>query len=483
MFSGVVWSSIQRFGTMILSFVSNLILARLLTPDDFGTVGMLLFFVTLATTFVDSGLGSALIQKTKLTKEDCSTVFSSNLILSCICYCCLFFSAPFIAKFYNTPLLAILLRIEGLTLFFNAFALVQTSILRKNMEFRKLAIANILSNSLGTIAGILLAICNAGVWSLVGRMLIISLFTALLLWNISTWKPCLKFNWNSFRGLFSFGSFMLFSSIVTSISNNVQTLIIGRLFSASTLGHYTQAKQLRDVPALSISSIIGQVAYPVFVDLKDNKSLLADKLLKTVAMISYLNSALMILLIILARPMILFIYGDSWLEAIGYFQIICGGGIFLSLQDINYYLVAAQGKSRMLFLCNLFQTLLGVIFMIVGGVMWGIEGLLYAMVVCSFIFYLVYAFLSAKFCGISFIRQSSIVCFYLIITGGIGLGLWILLYVIGKLDVIISSNLVQIIIFTVSYLFVFILISYLFRIRSFFYLLDVLKTKLFHGRN
>lgn len=137
MFSGVFWSSVQRFGTMILSFISNLVLARLLSPEDFGTVGMLLFFVTLATTFVDSGLGSALIQKAGLRDEDYSTVFTSNIILSCFCYAVLFFAAPWVAKFYGIPLLTILLRVEGLTLFFNAFALVQTSILRKNMEFKK----------------------------------------------------------------------------------------------------------------------------------------------------------------------------------------------------------------------------------------------------------------------------------------------------------------------------------------------------------
>ena len=173
--SGVVWSSVQRFGTMILSFVSNLVLTRLLTPDDFGSVGMLLFFITLATTFIDSGLGAAVIQKSNPTKEDYSTVFYSNIFLSAICYGGLYVAAPYIAGFYHIPFLTVLLRAEGLVLFLNAFTLIQTSILRKRMEFKVLALANIFGNIAGTLLGIGLALYGAGVWSLVGRMLVVSL--------------------------------------------------------------------------------------------------------------------------------------------------------------------------------------------------------------------------------------------------------------------------------------------------------------------
>ena len=153
-------------------------------------------------------------------------------------------------------------------MFLNAFTLIQTSILRKRMEFKVLALANIFGNIAGTLLGIGLALYGAGVWSLVGRMLVVSFFTAVWLWRSSDWKPGFIFSFKSFKELFSFGSFMLLASVVTSVSNNVQTLIIGRLFSSGTLGYYTQAKQLSDVPALSISSIIGQVAYPMFANIR-----------------------------------------------------------------------------------------------------------------------------------------------------------------------------------------------------------------------
>lgn len=482
--SGVFWSSMQRFGTMILSFVSNLVLTRLLTPDDFGTVGMLLFFITLATTFVDSGLGAALIQKSDPTKADYSTVFYSNVILSAICYTVLFISAPAIADFYRIPFLTILLRVEGLVLFLNAFSLVQTSILRKRMEFKKLALANIIGNAGGTLIGIGLALYGAGVWSLVGRMLIVSLLTAIWLWNVGDWKPDFVFDLKSFKELFSFGSFMLFSSIVTSVSNNVQTLIIGRLFSPNVLGYYTQAKQLRDVPALSVSSIIGQVAYPLFANIKENRIELGNKLLKGVSVLAYLNSALMVLLIMLARPLIIFMYGEAWIGAVDSFQILCIGGVFLAIQDINYHAIAALGCSKNLFVYNLSQTIIGILLMFLGGWFWGIDGLLYAMVLCAFIFYCVYANLSSKLCGFSLGKQLSIVAKQLSIALIPGILIYSIFEFVFPVDRITHIYIIQIMVMSSLYITFFIFLSIILKSPVFYYLLDLLQKRIRrYGKN
>lgn len=482
--SGLMWSSVQRFGTMILSFVSNLVLTRLLTPDDFGTVGMLLFFITLATTFVDSGLGAAVIQKSNPTKEDYSTVFYSNIILSAICYLALFVAAPYIADFYRISFLTVLLRAEGLVLFLNAFTLIQTSILRKRMKFKILAIANIVGNIGGTLLGIGLALYGAGVWSLVGRMLAVSFFTAIWLWRTGGWKPGFIFSFKSFKELFSFGSFMLLGSIVTSVSNNVQTLIIGRLFSSGTLGYYTQAKQLRDVPALSISSIIGQVAYPVFASIKENKTELGCKLLRGISVLAYLNSALMVLLIILARPLILFLYGDIWSGSIRSFQILCLGGLFLALQDMNYYAIAALGASKKLFINNLYQTIVGILLMIAGGWIWGIDGLLGAMVLCTFIFYCVYAYLSSKLCNTSLLKQLRRVFYQILLAVISGILIYCLLEFVVPVSLITSVYIMQIILIGIFYSVVILLLSFIFKSEEFYYLLGLLQKKFcVYGKN
>ena len=449
--SGVVWSSVQRFGTMILSFVSNLVLTRLLTPDDFGSVGMLLFFITLATTFIDSGLGAAVIQKSNPTKEDYSTVFYSNIFLSAICYGGLYVAAPYIAGFYHIPFLTVLLRAEGLVLFLNAFTLIQTSILRKRMEFKVLALANIFGNIAGTLLGIGLALYGAGVWSLVGRMLVVSFFTAVWLWRSSDWK--------------------------TSVSNNVQTLIIGRLFSSGTLGYYTQAKQLSDVPALSISSIIGQVAYPMFANIKEDKEAVGNKLLKWISVLAYLNSALMVLLIILARPLILFLYGERWSASTESFQILCFGGLFLALQDINYYVIAAFGASRKLFVNNFYQTVVGIFLKITGGWIGGINGLLWAMVLCTFIFYCVYAYLSSKLCNMSLFAQLWRVIKQILLAAVSGVLIYCLLKFVFPIDSITSVYVIQIILISIFYSIVFLFFSFISKSKELYYLAGLVQKK------
>lgn len=475
--SGVVWSSVQRFGTMILSFVSNLVLTRLLTPDDFGSVGMLLFFITLATTFIDSGLGAAVIQKSNPTKEDYSTVFYSNIFLSAICYGGLYVAAPYIAGFYHIPFLTVLLRAEGLVLFLNAFTLIQTSILRKRMEFKVLALANIFGNIAGTLLGIGLALYGAGVWSLVGRMLVVSFFTAVWLWRSSDWKPGFIFSFKSFKELFSFGSFMLLASVVISVSNNVQTLIIGRLFSSGTLGYYTQAKQLSDVPALSISSIIGQVAYPMFANIKEDKEAVGNKLLKWISVLAYLNSALMVLLIILARPLILFLYGERWSASTESFQILCFGGLFLALQDINYYVIAAFGASRKLFVNNFYQTVVGIFLKITGGWIGGINGLLWAMVLCTFIFYCVYAYLSSKLCNMSLFAQLWRVIKQILLAAVSGVLIYCLLKFVFPIDSITSVYVIQIILISIFYSIVFLFFSFISKSKELYYLAGLVQKK------
>ena len=178
-----------------------MVLARLLTPADFGTVGMLLFFINIANTFIDSGLGSALIQKKNVSSVDYSTVFYTNLFLSIVVYLVLYLLAPGIASFYNLPILCTILRIEGLVLLFNSFCIIQTTILRKKLDFKKLSIANIVGNIVGSIIGITLALFDFGVWSLVIRMLTVSLFVTIGLWCLNSWRPSFVFSIISFKNL------------------------------------------------------------------------------------------------------------------------------------------------------------------------------------------------------------------------------------------------------------------------------------------
>lgn len=386
---------------MAVSFVTNIVLARLLSPDDFGTIGMLLLFLALANTFVDSGFGSALIQKKDADQTDFSTVFFINLIFSFAVYIVLFFCAPWVARFYHVDILCPLLRVQGLVLILHAFSIIQTALLRKKMDFRKLSECNLIGNIVGSIVGIYAAFTGCGVWSLVIRTLTVGFVTSLLLWIIGKWKPLPLFSMQSFKELFGFGGFMLLSSIVYSFTNNIQTLIMGKLFTPAILGNYTQAHQLRNVATDSVSSVVSQVLYPEFANNQRDNSVLIGKLNLSVSIISFVCIAIMAVCILVAKPLILLLYGEKWLSCVLYFRIMCVAGCFVALQDVNLNIVAAKGKSRLLFYCNIAKLGLFVLLMLIGAKVGGIIGLIVSINMYILIAYVVFSSLASFELGVN----------------------------------------------------------------------------------
>ena len=270
--SGMIWSFVQRFGTMAISFVSNIVLARLLTPDDYGTIGMLMIFIAVANTFVDGGFGSALIQKKEPTQEDYSTIFWWNMFLSIVLYGLLYLGAPAVARFYNLPLLCDVLRVQGIVLIINALSIIQQNQLRKQLKFKRLATVTVISAILSAGAAIILAYIGWGVWALVAQQLMLSGFTAIQLWVLNKWYPLLIFSKESFKQLFGFGGFILVSSLINTLCNNIQGLLIGRFCNTTTLGYYTQARKLEEVASTSFTTVVDQVSYPILAKFQDDKS-------------------------------------------------------------------------------------------------------------------------------------------------------------------------------------------------------------------
>lgn len=465
-FTGAMWASVQRFGTMIISFVANMILARLLTPEDFGTVGMLLFFLAISSTFIDSGFGSALIQKANLTEKDNSTVFYINIVMSGFLYIILYILAPFIAEFYSISELTILLRIEGLVLFFNAFGLVQTTLLRKQLNFKQLSNCNLLGNSIGAVIGIFCAYIGLGVWSLVARLLVSSLMITVLLWIKSNWYPKERFCYNSFRELFSFGGFMLLSSLTLTITNNLQTIIIGKTFNANALGNYTQANTLRSYMSDSFSSVVGQVIYPDFANHQNEDLFIRERLLLGVDVLSYITGAIMACCVLVAEPLITILYGTKWIFAIPYFKILCVGGIALSVQDINYHLIAAKGKSKQLFIINCLKTAIYLLMLLGSALTFDVTGVLWAIVIYNFIAYIAYAYLSSYYAKCSFFKQLLVFIKNIIIV----LIPFIIVNVVTQY-IVIEHNILKLIIGIIGYIVILLVISVVFKLKSFNYLI------------
>ncbi|MBO4659020.1 MAG: lipopolysaccharide biosynthesis protein [Prevotella sp.] len=404
-FSGVVWISIHKFAIMFLGFVSGVVLARLLTPHDYGVVGMLTIFLAVARTFIDGGFGSALIQKKQPTSEDYSTILYWNLALSVTLYGVLYACAPLIARFYDLALLRDVLRVQGIVLVINAVRIVQRNQLRKRLEFKKIAIINVTANAIALVATIYLAWKGWGVWALVAQQLLVSFITTSLYWLTAKWYPNLVFSIKSFKELFGFGGFILLSNLFNTLCNNIQGLLIGKVYNSSTLGYYSKAHTTESYSSTFISNVLSQVSYPVMSEVQNDKTRMVSILKRFIGTSAYVTFPLLLLLMLLARPIFVLLYSDRWLPSVPYFQLLCFAGIATCLQNINYFAVAAIGKSKAIFKWTIVKRVTGLVLTIAGLWAFGIYGMLIGGVLTSWMIYLVNAGLVSKYVGYTGMQQ------------------------------------------------------------------------------
>lgn len=402
---GAMWSSVQRFGTMAITFISNIVLARLLSVDDFGCVAMLMIFIALANAFIDGGFGSALIQKKEPSQVDYSTIFYWNMAISIVLYLVLYFSAPFVAKFYRQPILTDVLRIQGIVLFFNALSIIQQNKLKKQLEFKKLSIIYITSASFSLALAIILAYHGWGLWSLVAQQISISVLHAVLFWILGHWKPLRVFSIKSFKDLFGFGGFMLFSQLFGTFSNEIQGLLVGRFFTPATLGLYNQAYRLEGSAATATSSIIDQVTYPVLAQLQDDRQALQGALRRFIQIPAYVCCFIMMTLIVVAKPLIILLYSEKWVDCVPYFQVLCSAGLAVCLQGSANNSIAAIGKSKVYFIWTIIKRSLTIILCVIGIMMAGMKGLLWGCVLGAWSVYFINGYLVDKYVGYSLLKQ------------------------------------------------------------------------------
>lgn len=395
---GVVWAAIDKFGIVLLQFIINLVLARLLTPDDFGCVGMIMIFVAVSQTLIDGGFASALIQKVNASQTDYSTIFYWNILFSCLLYLGIFLAAPWVAEFFRIEALEGLLRVLGVVVIINALTLVQRTILRKAINFKVIAIVDILSCGASVAVAIYMAYRGCGAWSIVGMQLSNALLSTILFWSMSKWRPILTFSVASFKSLFAYGGYLLIASIMQDVCTHIQGVVIGRNFSASQTGLYAQAKKMDEVASMTLPSLLCQVFFPLYSELQDDKEKLRSMLSGNMRMISFIIFPLMMLLIIFANPVFVLLYGDKWVDAVPYFQVLCIGGFFSALYNFNYYAVAAVGRSKTLFYWGCYKWGVLLLLLLVGAQI-SMMGVLVAMVLSCANIYVTNAFLAQKYIG------------------------------------------------------------------------------------
>ena len=401
----MIWTTIQKFSKTGIRFISGIVLARLLTPFDYGCIGMLTVFITISESFIDGGFGSALIQKKHPTQTDYSTIFYWNLTLSVVFYIAIYLSAPAIARFYKIPILCNVLRIQGLILFVYDFNVIQRNQLRKQLKFKVIAITRIFTSIIALIATIIMAVQGYGVWALVTQNLIAASIPMVVFWIYTKWRPSFIFSWKSFKELFNFGFFMFLTHILNSLSNQIQNLIIGRFYDPITLGYYSKAQSTERLASNTISGVMTSVTYPLYAEVQDNLSKMQIMIKRLTTTIAYLTFPLLVILLMVAKPVFVILYSERWLESVPYFQLLCFAGMGTCLSAVNTQPIAAIGKSKTMFTWTIVKRVVGILAVIMGLLTYGMWGLMAGVIFNSWFSYFVNIWQVSKYIGYKWTAQ------------------------------------------------------------------------------
>lgn len=391
---GISWSFIDNIANTGVSFLVGIILARLLSPEEFGVLGMITIFIAISNSIVDSGFSNALIRKKNATRVDYNTVFYFNLVIGILFYGILFIASPAISIFFNEPQLIPITRVMGSILIINALGIIQRTLFIKQVDFKTQTKVSIIASMTSGLIGIAMAIGGLGVWSLVGQQIARQFLNTLFLWVFSHWRPVIEFSLQSFKELFSFGSKLLVSGLLDTIYKNVYYIVIGRFYSASQLGQYTRAEQFNGIFSSNLTSVIQRVSYPVLSSIQDEPERLKKAYSKIIKSTMLITFACMLGLAAVAKPFILILIGQKWTTAIVYLQIICFVGMLYPLHAINLNILQVKGRSDIFLKLEIIKKTIAIIPIIL-GILYGIESMLWGSVLTSIVAYFLNSYYSA----------------------------------------------------------------------------------------
>lgn len=391
---GVGWSFADSILGQGITFLVGLVLARLLTPDEYGLIGIITIFITVLNSIVDSGFSNALIRKQHTTQADYNTVFITNMVFSILLFILLFFSAPAIAAFFKRPELVNLTRVMGLVVIFNALSIVQNTILTKRLDFKTKTKASLISAVVSGIIGIGLAIKGFGVWSLVGQSLSRQLLNSCCLWFFNRWWPQLKFSMSSFKEMWSFGWKLLVSKLIDTTWTELYQVVVGKFYSPATLGQYTRGKQFAQILSANITSVVQRVSFPTLSEIQDDKTRLVNAYRKIIRTTMFVTTSLMFALAGVAHPFIYCLVGPQWDLAASFLPLICISMSLYPLHAINLNMLQVQGRSDLFLKLEIIKKAIAV-----GPILLGIFLNIYWMLIGSIISGIISFFLNSYYSG------------------------------------------------------------------------------------
>lgn len=394
---GLFWSFSGLIINQIVQFIIQVILARILIPEDFGIIGMITVFIAVSQTLVDSGFASALIREKDPSQDDYSTVFFFSFFMSVLMYLILFLSAGAISSFYNEPKLVPIIRIVAIILVISSLGLIQGTMMVKNLDFKTQSKISVIASIFSGVTAVVLAILGFGVWSLVIRTIIMQLVQSILLCFSIKWRPSLVFKMDSFKRFYTFGWKLMVSSIINTLYSNLYYLIIGKAFSAIQLGYYTNAQKLRDTASQSITTSVQKVSYPALSSIKEDPVKLKKSYRRIIKATVFITFPLLLGLAAIAEPLITLIFGHKWINSIYSFQLLCLAGMLFPLHSINLDILEVVGRSDLFLRLEIIKKIIGLLSIFgVFALHLGIEGLLWAAVINSYLAFFINSFYSSE---------------------------------------------------------------------------------------
>lgn len=465
--ASLFWKLLERTGTQGIQFIVSIVLARLLMPEQYGIIALVMVFISLARVFVQSGFNTALIQKKDADEVDFSSVLYLSLGVAGVLYVIIYFSAPFIASFYTQPLLVPVIRVLSITLFIGAFNSIQNAFVARNMLFKRLFISSLGAVIISGVVGIIAAYQGWGVWALVAQQLTNQLMIAIILWFTVKWRPHLLFSFKRVKTLFSYGSKLLASALIDILYRELTTLFIGRMYTPAMLGFYNRGQQFPQLIVTNINGSIQSVMLPALSAHQDNRKRVKDMMRKAIVTSSFLIFPMMIGMAVVAEPLVKIVLTEKWLPAVPFLQIFCISFSLWPIHTANLQAINAMGRSDIFLKLEVIKKIMGLIILGI-SLPFGVYAIALGQVVSGFVSTFINAYPNKQLLDYSYKEQLADIMPSLMISLVMG----VIVYSINFLSMPAWQILV---LQVVSGSIIYIGLAKIFKIESFNYLIKTIK--------
>lgn len=468
-FSNFIWRFAERCGAQLVTFIVSIVLARILTPSDYGTIALVTVFITILQVFIDSGLSTALIQKKDADDLDFSSVFYFNFVICIILYLIMFVSAPLIADFYKESSLVSIVRVISLTLIISGVKGVQQSYVSRHMLFKRFFFSTLGGTIFSAVLGIIMAYAGFGVWAIVFQQLSNNAIDTLILWITVKWRPIKKFSWSRLKNLLSFGWKMLASSLLDTIYNNLRNMIIGKLYTSADLAFYNQGDKFPKLIVTNINTSIDSVLLPTMSNEQDNHVRVKDMTRRAIKISTYIMAPLMIGLAFCAKPIVQIVLTDKWLPCVPYLQIFCISYLFWPIHTANLNAIKAMGRSDLFLKLEVIKKFIGIILLLITMNI-SVMGMAYSLLISGLISQVINSWPNRYLLKYSYIDQIKDILPNIVMALIMGVFVYFINYL--NLSVLVSL-MIQIILGGIIYL----VLSIFTKNDSFTYLINILKNR------